>query len=170
MKKIFCVFLALILFLISSGCENKAEQISAVTKGLSFNAEVTYNGSIFLYFVDIDQNLTTQIEALENGEKSGFKTVFSDEGIVFKYNDLEYKTSSASLPDGIITDFIYSVFKNAEEATAIASDSGNASITDKTDKYSFVLTVGATGLPIKIEEKNFGISVIIKNAAIAPPK
>lgn len=166
MKKIFCVFSALILFLIPSGCGNKTEEISAVTKGISFNAEVTYNGNTFLYFVDIDQDFTTEIEYLENGKKSGFKTVFSDEKIVFKYKDLEYKTSSASLPDGIIADLIYSVFKNAQETTAIAADSGNASITDQTDKYSFVLTVGATGLPIKIEEKNFGINVIIKNATI----
>lgn len=165
MKKILCFILCLCFF-IPTGCNKKSSDVTAVTTGLSFTAEISYKNNTVSYSVTIFDNSDTEIKTLSDS-LSGLCYTFSGETVTVSYNGLEYNIPISSLPEGIITDFLYSVFCTVKENnSAVMSENDEYYISDRNEKYSFKIYLGETGLPLKIEDSENGITAIIKNASI----
>ena len=164
MKKLLISFLVLIIPLSFCGC-NKSDKVTAVTSGLVFDAETEYKENRFNYFVHIHSDGTTETELLNNGESTGIKTVISKNIVTLSVSGLEKQTTLTSLPDGIILDFFATCFQDAKKRD-VKTINDTFYTEGETDKYDYKIILGATGLPIKIEESNFGISVNIKNATL----
>lgn len=164
MKKLLINFLVLIISLSFCSC-NKSDKVTAVTSGLVFEAETEYKENCFNYFVYIHSDGTTETELLNNGESTGLKTMISKNSVTLSASGLEKQTSLTSLPDGIILDFFAACYQDAKERD-VKTVNDTFYTEGKTKKYDYKIILGATGLPIKIEESNFGISVDIKNATL----
>ena len=153
-------------FIPLSGCKNEKEPIKPITTDLSFKAEIDYNGSTCKYDVKIDKNSNTELKATDNSLK-GLSYYFSGDEITEKFNQLEHKFKISSLPQGVITDIIHSVFYTAtKEKLAPIKENEQYILSGENSRYSFKIYIGQSGLPIKIKEAKKGITVIIKNAAI----
>lgn len=163
MKKIFCLILCL-CFIILSGCNKKSSGVTAVTTGLSFTADVSFFDIKTTYNIKISENGEMEAESV-SGNTSGMKLKCLDEIIEVSFKGLSYSTNISALPDGVISEFIYSAFKNADTTTVFSKDK-QYYINGENEKYSYKIYLGQTGLPLKIEETEKGITVIIKNATV----
>lgn len=165
MKKTICILLCL-SFLFFSGCESKKTEIKPITKNLSFTAEIEHDNNIYTYDAIINNNYGIELKATTNG-LSGLSYHFSGNTLTERFNKLEHIIETSSLPDGIIIDFIYSVYSTiSKNKTTVKFQDNQYFLSDKNDKYCFKMFFGQTGLPLKIEDKENGITVIIKNASL----
>lgn len=165
MKKIICILLCL-SFLLFSGCGSKKTEVKPITKNLSFTAEIEHNNNFYTYDAKINNNYEIELKATSNG-LSGLSYHFSGNTLTEKFNKLEHTIDVSSLPDGVIIDFIYSVFSTiSKNKTTVKFQDNQYFLSDKSDKYCFNMFLGQTGLPLKIEDKENGITVIIKNASL----
>ena len=165
MKRILLI-LTCLCFILFSGCKKENEPIKPITTNISFVAEISHNGICNKYNVKIDKNSNTELEAIDNG-LNGLSLYFSGDEITEKFNKLEHKFKVSSLPQGVITDFIHSVFLTAtKDNHDIETENEQYIIKGENNRYSFKIYLGQSGLPIKIEDKKNDIKVIIKNASI----
>lgn len=162
MKKTFLIIPILIL-LIFSGCNKKSSGVTAVTTELSFTAEISFMDTKSNYDIRITEDKGLEAIVI-SGKSDGMKLTFAEENLTISYSNLVYNTSITSLPDGIITDFLYAAFKNAD-INNVYSENEQYFITGKTDKYDYKIFIGQSGLPLKIEESKMGITATIKNAS-----
>lgn len=164
MKKFISGLICFLGLILICGC-NTSSKTFAVTSGISFNAEVCYGEDLLEYKVTLLENGDCETEVLDNGIPTGFKTLVNSDGINLTLEDLEHKTSLSALPDGLIIDLFACCFKDAKDKPV--KELNHVLYTEgATEKYSYKIYLGETGLPIKIEENNFDISIIIKNASI----
>lgn len=163
MKKAFCFIICLSLF-VCSGCNKKSSGVTAVTTGLSFTADISFYGLTTSYNVIISKDSVLEAEII-SGSNKGLRCKISGNNVDIIFNGLNYSTNISSLPEGIITDFLYTAFKNANTRTVFTDDNQYYIVGD-TEKYKYKIFLGLTGLPIKIEESQKDINVIIKNATV----
>lgn len=163
MKKVLCIIFSFTLIFIS-GCNKKSSDVTAVTTGLSFTAKINYNNVLTVYDVIIndDGNLTL---ATVSGNNKGLIINFSNNKASLNFNGLTCETDISSLPEGIIADFLYSVFQNARNLPVYSEDE-EYFIQGEKSRYQYKIYLSKMGLPIKIEDNKNGISVIIKNVSI----
>lgn len=164
MRKVSAVLFAVIIFM--SGCSAVSKQPYPVITNISFIAEVEYQNKILEYAVTISKNADYKIEILKDSEPTGFTATFKDENISFSYQGLEYKTALSSLADGLIIDLIYTCFDALPKNTPTNSKDDVFFIKNKTQKYDYTIFFSEAGLPIKMEEKNYSITVIFKSMKI----
>ncbi len=162
MKKIILITFSFLLIL--SGCIKKSPEVTPVTTGLNFNAEISYLDNTYEYSVKIDENANLEMTDSSDNE---IKYFFSGDKLTVSFGDISHETDISTLNNGLIIDLLYSVMnsirKNGED---IISDGKNYYINGSTEKYKYTCFYGQTGLPIKITESNFAVTVIIKNAVI----
>lgn len=167
MKKIICIILSLCF--LTAGCSEykKSSAVTAVTTGLSFTAKLSYGGNTYNYSVKIDENGVTEMKNIPAKEKAGTDYIFENNTVIYKYNELSYKTDINSMFDGSVADFIYIVFKETEaQRNNVSYKNEEYYIKAETPKYKFTVYFGETGLPIKIIDTKKGLSVIIKNPTL----
>lgn len=165
MKIIILLVVSFLIFL--SGCTNTCPEVTPVTTGLKFNAEISYLNNTYKSNVKIDENGNLE---MSTDSAPQIKYFFSGDKITLTHNEISHETEISSLQNGLTLDFLYSVFKSL-------SKSGEKTLTDKdkyyikydTEKYKYTCFFGMSGLPIKITESNFGITVLIKDATIIKP-
>lgn len=154
------------MFLFISGCKKEKSKVKPITNNLSFTAEIEHNNIIYTYDTIINNDYEMELKATSSG-LSGLSYRFSGNTLTEKFNKLEHTIEISSLPDGVIIDFIYSVFSTiSRNKTTVKFQDNQYFLSDKSDKYCFNMFLGQTGLPLKIEDKENGITVIIKNASL----
>ena len=163
LKKMFVSILVFFIMFSNIGCTKKSSDVTIVTTGLSFTAEIVFDGVKFDCFTDvIDSNrmIFTFIspEAIE-----GLKVIFQNGSMNMEYNGLEYKSSSGF--NIYPLNSVYNVFKTASYSKNI-KESGNANITLYVDSIEYEIKVGQTGLPIEIKCPSKKLYVNIKNCTI----
>ena len=145
------------------GCTKPISQ-TAILNNLQFDAEISSNDEKHNFFVSVNENGDTEMVCTDDLNISGTAFKFSQNGLTVSYNKLEYKTDINSLPDGINLDMLYCIFKNTK-TDRLKSENDLFFINGNTEKYKYKIYFGQTGLPIKIEEENFNISVLLKNVS-----
>lgn len=159
MKKIIClIFLILLSF---SGCAKKSPEVAPVTTGLKFNAEITNSEQKLNCSVKIDANSNMQMKIDQ------IEYLFTGNTVTLNYGDISHQIEISSLPENTLTDFLYSVFNSVSKSDKnVMSDGEEYYISSSTDKYEYTCFFAQTGIPLKITEKNFGITVFISKATI----
>lgn len=159
MKKILCLLIS-VFFLCSCGA--KSNNITPVTKGISFNADISYYNETYTVSVNIADNGDTEISYNSPKELSGLKIIYSGDQITADYNGIKYNTLQESLPQYSASDIIYKAFSHDYDTVYSKDDSYYVEY--DCDGLNFKMYLGATGLPIKIESPY--LSAEIKNATI----
>lgn len=166
-KKIICILSALLILVPFAGCKEKRSNVVPITKGITFNGEVTYYNECFECFVKIEQNGDMVIEMNSPDSIKGMAFEFIGNKASVKYEGLEYNYDISSMPAGIVGNYIYGIFNDThKEDTAVIFDKDNYYITGDTGKYHYKMYVGQTGLPILVEENRNGFTMNIKDAAL----
>ena len=154
------------MFLFISGCKKEKSKVKPITNNLSFTAEIEHNNIIYTYDTIINNDYEMELKATSSG-LSGLSYRFSGNTLTEKFNKLEHTIEISSLPDGVVIDFIYSVFSTVyKNKTSVKFKDKQYLLSDKNEDYCFTMFLGETGLPLKIEDKENGITVIIKNASL----
>ena len=159
MKKIIClIFLILLSF---SGCAKKSPEVTPVTTGLKFNAQITSGEQKLNCSVKIDANGNMQMKIDQ------IEYLFSGNNVTINYADISHKTEISALPKNTYTDLLYIIFNSiSKSGKSVISDDKQYYISNSTDKYEYTCFFAKTGIPLKIEEKNFGIIATITGSVI----
>lgn len=162
MKKILIIVFCISFFI--QGCKTKSPAVTPVTTGLEFIACISYQNENYQYNVKISQNGITEIETAFEPK---ITYLFTGGKLTISYNDISHETEIQEINNKLPIDLIYSVFNSLSHTkTDPAFKNDNCYIKGNTEKYSYICHFGMSGLPIKITESNYGITVIIKNASI----
>ena len=161
MRKILCLILP-ILFLCS--CATKTQNIKPVTKGIKFNAQISYYNEQYECDTTISPNGDTEISFLSPIDLKGLKITYSGNDITANYNGIEYIYNSKSMPQYSASDIIYKIFAFSYDTVIEQDDLYYVEYTG--DNLNCKIQIGATGLPLKIEEKSSRFEILIKNATI----
>ena len=160
MKKLFIPIFCIIILLCS--CE-KIPSVTAVTKGIKFNALLDYEGAKKNYSVIIKNNGKMIVTSIDNGITYTYMGGIMEVGL--KGISKEYEISA--LNENTITDFFYAIFSESEKLSQdIRKKDGRLCIQGKTDKYLFALYLSGNGLPLEIEEKNFNITATLSKMTL----
>ncbi len=159
MKKIIClIFIILLSF---SGCAKKSPEVTPVTTGLKFNAQIISGEQKLNCSVKIDTNGNMQMKTDQ------IEYLFSGNTVTLNYSDISHKTEISALPKNTYTDLLYIIFNSVSKSgKCVISDDKEYYISNSTDKYKYTCFFAETGVPLKIEEKNFGITAIITGSVI----
>ena len=98
MKKVYSFIICIIFVICMTGCE-KSPFVTAVTKGLSFTAQIDCEDRLIICDVVIDENGKGTYTAL-SPENFNFSYIFNQGDIEVKYKELTYSMNSA-LDDNI---------------------------------------------------------------------
>ena len=159
MKKILCL-LILVLFLCS--CNVKSSNITPVTKGICFDADLSYYNETYQIKALIKENGDTEITFTSPKELSGLKISYIGDQITSDYNGIKYTSPLKESPQYSVSDIIYKIFSTVYDNVITKDDSYY--VESELDSLKYKLYIGATGLPIKIESPYFNAK--IKNATI----
>ena len=161
MKKLLIIIL--LLFSIQ-GCKTKSPAVTPVTTGLEFIADISYQSDRYEYNVKINKNGITEIKSTFEPQ---ITYLFTGGKLTISHNDISHETEIQEINNKLPIDLIYSVFNSLSHTkTDPAFKNDNCYIKGNTEKYSYICHFGMSGLPIKITESNYGITVTIKNASI----
>lgn len=161
MKRLLYFLILFSLMVLNTGCK-KSSEVTAVTSGLSFKAEIISDKNITECNVTIAKNGSTEITVTKPKEISGL-TISYNGSRTFSYNGLTDKFDG-NLPIQSDTDLLYDIFSDAEKGE-VKKQNDTYFIKGKIDKTSYTMTLGGSGIPIKITT-NTDIEIIIKDAKI----
>ena len=160
MKRTLCLLFSLLIF--CSGCDSKSSGVTAVTSGLSFDAKLIFSGKETIYTVNIEKDGTT-----ETVLPSGTVFTFSDDTYTVNYEGLSKNAKLSSLNKNLYVDFFYSLFKALRENDCKVTVKDERYLIEcNTDKYDFTLFIGQSGLPIEVNERNFGFKAVFLQTAL----
>ncbi len=167
MKKVFIPFFCLLAFCIGCSGFIKSSDVTAITSGLSFTAEISHSDNTYIYDVTINKNGSTEMKPKNADSTIGTDYLFDGNTVTYKYDNLEYSSKISAIPKSSYADFIYTVLKEtAKQKSKVKSKNNQYYLEGKTDKYDFLIYFGGSGLPLKIIDKNKNLSVILKNVVL----
>lgn len=165
MKKIFYSLFCILIIVTNIGCTKKSSEVTAVTTGLSFTANITYD-DIKLVCDGIINNGKSQFLISSPDNIKDLKYLFEDGSASINYKGLEYKVNG-ELPENNAISFLNNILADAnkikdsvtktEEAFLISSDIGGK---------DYTIYLGQSGLPLKIISKDENFEAVIKNATL----
>lgn len=158
MKKLILVLFCLNLFCGLCACNQKSPDVTAVTTGLLFTAEISLNDYKECFFVKSEADGALYLECCSDKNKTSNDYLFKNSTVTYIYKDLEYETEISSLPDSFIIDLI-PVALNEIRGKELSYKNKKYFVKGNTEKYSFTVYCGASGLPIEIVEQNKGIKI-----------
>lgn len=162
MKKTLIIVFLLSFFI--QGCKTKSPAVTPVTTGLEFIAKISYQNENYEYNVKISENGITEIETVFEPK---IKYLFTGGKLTISHNDISHETEISEINNKLPIDLIYSVFNSLSHTkTEPVFKDNDCYIKCNTEKYEYVCYFGMSGLPIKITEINYGITVTVKNASI----
>lgn len=166
MKKFFYLFLTFIMIFSNTGCTNKSSEVTAVTTGLSFTAEIEYGGINITADTVINSDGVAEFKITFPEEIADLCYIFDQSSVKLTYRGLEYPLN-ADLPETNALGLLYGFFQTADtmkDRVVLKDDSFILECTS--NGSSCRLLLGQSGLPIELVSKDTGLSVTIKNAAI----
>ncbi|MEE1239123.1 MAG: hypothetical protein UHO61_04285 [Acutalibacteraceae bacterium] len=165
MKKVISVLFLAVLFLCACG-ESKVN-ITPVTSGISFTAELTYYNECYEADVTVAKNGAADMEITSPDTIKGLTFHFGNDNVSAEYKGLEYKTDFSSMPECMCCAKLYEILRDTlKEYISVTSEGDSYCIFRESSDISYKLYLGATGLPISAEEKNSGFTVNFKNVTI----
>lgn len=162
MKRFICLVLPLFFIFLFCSC-NKSSDVAAVTTGLSFTAKLSYQDKIYEYSYAFYKDGTAKADLIS--DKITTNLFFSGDTVKYSFMDLEHTQNLKLLNENLIIDFIYKVLKDAN-GKKLYLNNDNYSLKGKTDKYNYTVYFGESGLPLKIEDTQKQIEVLIKNPSL----
>lgn len=164
LKKFFSLFFCVLIAVSAAGCTKKSSDVTAVTTGLSFTAEISCHNTELICDAVISTSGDAQFTIVSPEEIKDMKFSFSEGGTVISFHGIEYKTEG-DLTQTDILSAIYNILKTADKNTVILEDdtfkiSGTAACGD------YTVELGESGLPLKIICDDRRLEVTIKNASI----
>lgn len=148
MKKVYSFIICIIFVICMTGCE-KSPFVTAVTKGLSFTAQIDCEDRLIICDVVIDENGKGTYTAL-SPENFNFSYIFNQGDIEVKYKELTYSMNSA-LDDNIFY-ILNSVFEYIRENDCRPSQKDKLyTYAGKTKYGNFKLITSQSGLPLNAE-------------------
>ncbi len=160
MKRLFSVILVL---LIITGCDAPRQDITPVTRGISFSCEAIYYNENYECKGDIQSNGNTEITFTSPAEVEGLKFKFSKNGVSVNFKEIEY-ISQKIVFENSVASFINEVL--SAESSQVLSENDVFYTKGITDDFEYRLELGATGLPIKITTNSQAVEVVFKNVKI----
>lgn len=161
MKKVLVLLGFLIFFL--AGCKTLSPDVTAVTTGLEFSAEVIADDKEYSLFVTVSQDGSISISDLSNGATFSFE----NEQITVSFDGINHKTELSQNLENSVIGYIFSVLKSASlKKDEVYFKDGEYYIFDKADGFDYILYLGQTGLPLKLCDTEHNIRIDITNAAI----
>ncbi len=165
MKKAFTLILSLCLTILCS-CNNKSSDVTPITTGLLFTAEFQVGETSCKYDTKISSNGDFSMIATSPKEIEGMEILISNNEMKFKFKDLEYETSTLTLPSENHLDLIYNVFQDINKNNRLLKTNQRGFyISAKTEKYDYTAVFGQTGLPIRLSCSD-KTTVFFKNTTI----
>lgn len=165
MKKIFYSLLCILILVTNIGCNKKSSEVTAVTTGLSFTANITC-GDIRLVCNSVINNEKSEFIVLSPENIKDLQYVFEGNSASINYKGIEYKING-ELPENnaiavlnnilVDADKIKDEVTKTEETYLISSDIGGK---------DYTIYLGQSGLPLKIICKDENFEVVIKNATL----
>ena len=166
MKKVISVALLIFITLTLGGCSGKKTDISPVTRGISFTAELTYYNECYEAEVKIAESGAADFEITSPDTIKGLTFRFEGDSVTAEYLGLEYKTDLHSLPEGNACIRLYEILKDASSEEISVTADGDDYYISRDGENRYRLYVGATGLPIKAEDTSKGFTAVFKNVTI----
>ncbi len=164
MKKIFTFCLAIIILFLTSGCK-KSSDVTAVTTGLSFTAQINFRDQEIICDAIIDKNGETTLTVVSPEKIKGLQYKYSDSEGSMGYSGLEHKTSS-DLQENVFC-YIYKIFRSADKIKEnVYIEKNIFFLKGENDIGSYKIHFGQSGLPIYVECKNISLYINIKNSKI----
>ncbi len=159
-------FLSFLFLALTVGCTASSQAITPILSPLEFVAEtkllnetVSFNAKARLE--------NDSLELLLYNERTETKYTFNGEKLTISHQDLSYTDEISSLPESLPIDFLYdSINHILKNKLAAELKEGEFIIEAETKKYKFKAYFGASGIPLKLENKDTMQVVLIKNAAI----
>lgn len=146
------------------GCTKKSSDVTVVTTGLSFTAEIVFDSMEYSCITEIEESNKTVFTFLTPREIKGLRVVFDKDKVNMEYDGLTHTLNNSS-SKFIQLELIYKIFKGLKR-------DGKKSKNDKKefslliDNSEYIIKVGQTGLPIEISNPSKKLFVNIKNATI----
>lgn len=164
MKKLYCAVFCILLGLSLTGCK-KSSDVTAVTTGLSFTAEISAQDKNLICDGAIDENGDI-IFTVTSPEKikglcysfSGDSAQISFNGLTYPLDTLPYENSFTALKE------IFSIVRKDEKN--ITSSNNSFFYSGECSFGEFRLFLGESGLPISASFSESGIEILFKNATI----
>lgn len=150
---------------LNTGCTKKSSDVTVVTTGLSFTAQIVFDSMEFTCFTEIQDSHKTVFTLVEPLEIEGLKVIFDKGKTSMEYDGLNHALSDTFLN---ITpfDLIYKIFMDASDNKDLKIKTDENMIFSSVDSADYTIKVGQTGLPIEIKCPFEKLSVIIKNCTI----
>lgn len=167
MKKIISVLLLAALSLFLCACGGKKVNVTPVTRGISFTAELIYYNECCEAKVTVGENGQADMEIISPDTIKGLTLHFDGGDVTAKYAGLEYKTDFSALPEGACCTYLYRILKDTfREDVSVTLEGENYCILRDSGDISYRLYLGGAGLPISAEDSQNGFAVNFKNVTI----
>ncbi len=160
--KVLSFLTAVVLIFSFSGCSSGSSNITPITKGIYFNAELEYYNEYFKAEVLVEQNGDMKMLFSSPNEINGLSYTFNGDEVTAEYLGLSYKTDISETSNGAVALKLYNALRDTQkEKNAVTAENDNFYIKGK----DYKLYLGATGLPISLKEDS-GALVSFKNVTI----
>lgn len=156
------VFILLSITLILCGCK-KSPNVTLVTKGLTFTADVNCADKEYEYSVNLISSSHIIFETVKPERIKGMVIDVKDEVVEVSYGELKYKTTVSDFSENSSVVFIRNAILESENCK-IELKEDNYSFKSNENEFDFYLS--EMGIPLKIESQKKGITVIVKDAKI----
>lgn len=165
MRKIFSVFLGLVLMFCFSGCKPNVKSITPKIKGISFNADFNIDNNSFNAKITSFKNGDMAVETVIPNKPDRLLFNFSGNDFKAEYLGLTYNGNVNSLPESAVCYIVYNIFKDAQ-GKGVCESHNNYYIENITDKLDYKLYLGGTGLPLSFEEQKIGLKGTFSNVTV----
>ncbi len=165
MKKLFCAIICIILITLC-GCKTKSPEVTAITEGLEFTAEIEQNGQNYSFYAQIPERDIFIADILEPESLKDLSLEISGSSLTVSYKDIDYKTTLDALPKSSFVNRVCAVFADVQSSRPrVISKNDEFFIEGRLNSRKYKLCLGSTGLPLKIifDDKD---TVIINNAGM----
>ena len=163
MRKIFLVLIIGILAL--AGCGGTRNTGFLKLSGISFNADVRYNGTDYEVFceIDADKNMTAKILKPENHEGLTFE--FRGGEYSLKLGDLRIDEGDTFHPDAFFIKYLYGIIDNYDSAEFIKSKK-NSKLSGSACGKTFKISISPGGLPVSLTIPDIGLTADFNNMTV----
>lgn len=165
MKKILLLILVFCVMFSNVGCSKKSSDVTLVTTGLSFTAEISYDSIKYSCFTEIFDSKKIVFTFENPDEIKGFKVIIDNDKMSIEYAGLSHNSNDTFL-EFTPFDMIYKIFKSATNNENLKFDKDKSMILSSVDSVDYTIKIGQTGMPIEIKCPSKRLLVLMKNCTI----
>lgn len=147
-----------------SGCRQKCS-VTPLVRGISFSCTVKYYNECYEGDVSVAENGDTDIKITSPEGLTGLILHFKGDGAAAEYSGLNYKYNISEMPEGMAFTYLYEILRNAENGE-VSLENDKYFTESKSGSRTYRLYLGATGLPISVEDLHGGFSAEFGNVTL----